>query len=290
MEGPLAQIVGILLRGCVLITVFALGLRASWRDVASLVHRPGLLARSLLAMYVLTPLAAVLLVLAFSAPVPVEMAVVLMAISAGAPVLPKRLFALGADPPYVYSLSVIAALLAILTVPVSLVLLSKVFHIAFSLPPREVAIAIGTTFLAPLLVGMVVAHVRPAFAERISEPCIRLSGAVLIGLIVLLVAVNSPAMLSVGLSGLAIIAAVTVAALAIGHALGGPDPNDRTALALVCATRFPALVLLIASLNFPKAKPLPVVAAYLVFSTIVTIPYIRWRKSRLGATAAVSQP
>jgi bile acid:Na+ symporter, BASS family len=55
--------------------------------------------RSLLAMYVFTPLLAVLLVLAFDAPLPVETAVILMAISAGAPVLPKKLLKI--DPFYV---------------------------------------------------------------------------------------------------------------------------------------------------------------------------------------------
>jgi bile acid:Na+ symporter, BASS family len=80
-----------------------------------------------------------------------------------------------------------------------------------------------------------------------------------------------------------IIIAMTIAALVVGHALGGPDSNDRTALALACTARFPALVLLIASLNFPKAKPLPIVATYLLVSNLVAFPYVRWRKARSGA-------
>ena len=65
MAMSLADMIGLLLRICILSTVFALGLKATWEDVAYLVHKPGLLVRSLLAMYVLTPLIAVLLVLAF---------------------------------------------------------------------------------------------------------------------------------------------------------------------------------------------------------------------------------
>ena len=134
MELSVAQILGLVLKVCILATVFALGLKAAWADVASLLHRPGLLMRSLFAMYVLTPLVALLLVFAFSAPLAVELAVLLMAISAGAPLLPKKLFKLGANPPYVYSLSVIAALLAIVTVPISLTILSMFFVRSASVP------------------------------------------------------------------------------------------------------------------------------------------------------------
>ncbi|PTR17357.1 BASS family bile acid:Na+ symporter [Nitrosospira sp. Nsp2] len=255
------------------------GLKAAWADVAYLLRRPGLLSRSLLAMYVLTPLAAMLLVLVFPAPRVVGSAVLLMAISAGAPLLPKTLFKLGANPSYVYSLSVIAALLAIVTVPVSLTILSAIFHRSASIAASEVAYTISTAFLVPLLAGMVARHLSPTLAERISDPIINTGNIILLGLVVLIVATNLSAILAVGPSAFAIIVMMTFAALGIGHALGGPDPNDRTALAIACASRFPALVLLIASLNSPGIKPLPVVAAYLLFSNLAAIPYMRWRAS-----------
>lgn len=71
---------------------------------------------------------------------------------------------------------------------------------------------------------------------------------------------------------------MTCAALAIGHVLGGPEPSDRTTPALASATRSPALGLLIASLNMPNTEPKPIVAAYLVASTLTVIPYLRWRR------------
>jgi BASS family bile acid:Na+ symporter len=91
------------------------------------------------------------------------------------------------------------------------------------------------------------------------------------------------AIVGLGLSAFTLIVVMTCAALAAGHVLGGPDPNDRTTLALACATRFPALGLLIASLNFPNAKPLPLVVAYVLTSTLTAFPYIRWRKTRQRA-------
>ena len=280
MEMSLADIIGLLVRVCILSTVFALGLNATRDEVVYLVHRPGLLVRSFLAMYVLTPLIAVLLVLAFHAPVPVEIAVLLMAISAGAPVLPKKLLHLGANPSYVYSLAVIMALLAIVTVPLSLAVLSAFFHRDASVPPGQVASAITTVFLAPLFAGMVVRYLWPTLAERIGEPLITYAGILLLALILLIVATNFFAVMSMGLPAFLLIVVMTFAALAVGHALGGPEPNDRTTLALACAARFPALGLLIASLNFPNAKPLPIVVAYLLASNLTVFLYIRWRKTQ----------
>ena len=286
MEVSLADIIGLLLRVCILSTVFGLGLKATREDLAYLLHKPQLFARSLLAMYVLTPLIAVLLVLVFNAPFPVKVAVLLMAISASAPVLPKKLFKLGANPPYVYSLAVIMALFAIVTVPLSLVALGAFFGRDASVPVGQVAYVITKALLAPLFAGMGVRHFWPALAERIGEPLITYAGIILLGLILLIVATQFSVIVGIGLPAFLIIVVMTLAALAIGHALGGPDPNDRTTLALACATRFPALGLLIASLNFPNAKPMPIVVAYLLIANLTVMPYMRWRKSQQGAQNA----
>jgi bile acid:Na+ symporter, BASS family len=287
MEMSLAQIIGLLLKVSIFSTVFALGLNATREDVLYLAHRPQLLLRSFLAMYVLTPLIAVVLVLAFDAPVPVDIAVLLMAISAGAPDLPKKLLKLGANPPYVYSLAVLMALFAIVTVPVSLALLSAFFHKDASVPPGQVASVLVMAFLAPLLAGMVVRYFLPTLAERIGEPLITAAGIVLLGLILLIVATNISAIAGIGVPSFVLIVVMTWAALAVGHLSGGPDPADRTTLAVACATRFPALGLLVASLNFPNAKPQPLVAAYLLASTVAVIPYLRWRKSQREALNVV---
>ncbi len=274
----LAEVIGLLLQVSALATVFALGLRATADEVAHLAHRPRLLARSLLAMYVLTPLIAVGLVIVFKAPSSVEIAVLLMTIAAGAPALPKKLLKVGANEPYVYSLAVITALLAIITVPASLAVLSALFDRDASVPSGQVASVIIMGFLAPLAAGMVVRYLWPALAARVGEPLIRTAGMILLALLVLYVAGNLSAIVGIGPTAFMLILVMTWAALAVGHALGGPDPNDRTSLALACATRFPAIGVLVASLNFPNVKPLPLVAAYAVASTLAVIPYMRWRK------------
>lgn len=65
--------------------VFAFGLKATWRDAASLFRRPGPLLRSLFAMYVVMPLFAAALVAAFPLTPAVKIALLLLSVS---PVFP----------------------------------------------------------------------------------------------------------------------------------------------------------------------------------------------------------
>ncbi|TPW14937.1 MAG: hypothetical protein FD129_988 [bacterium] len=135
-------------------------------------------------------------------------------------------------------------------------------------------------FLLPLIAGMVVRRLAPTFAERAGDPIMAMAGLVLIGVALLLLATNFKAILGIGLSGLLLIVLMTSVALAIGHLLGGPDPDNRTVLAVTGATRFPGLAVLVAQLNFPNARPLPIVVAYLLISSLAVLPYIKWRQSR----------
>ena len=228
-------------------------------------------------MYVVTPLVAVLLARYVPAPLPVRIAVLLMAISASAPLLSKKLVKLGASTQYGYSLSVLTALLAVGTMPLSLSLFSAFFGRDVSVDPGQVASTVLKGFLVPLLAGMTVRQVVPGFADRIRGRLTAVAGVILAALVLLIVAAQFKAILAVGLPGLGLIVLMTLAALAIGHVLGGPDPEERTTLAMTCASRFPGLALLVASVNFPNGNPLPVVVAYVLISSAAVFPYSRRR-------------
>ena len=285
MDTSVIHMVQLLVKLSVLATVFCLGLNARLTDIGFLLRQPGKLLRALLAMYVLTPLLAVLLVLFVPAPLEVKIAVLLMAISAGAPLLPRKLLKFGGNPHYIYSLSFLTALFAMIAVPVSLHLLGIFFGRDVSVAPVQVATTLIMVLLAPLLAGMLVRQLAPALADRIAEPLMTLAGIVLLGLVLLIVFADRHAIVTIGLSGMLLIVLTTAASLAVGHGLGGSDDRDRGTLAIACATRFPGLVILIASLNFPKAKPLPIVVAYLLVSGVVVLLYIRWRRGALRSMA-----
>ena len=65
--------------------------------------------------------------------------------------------------------------------------------------------------------------------------------------------------------------------LAIGHLLGGPDPEDRTVLALSTATRHPAVALAILH-NAPDQKTvMAAVLLVVIVGFIASVPYVMWR-------------
>jgi len=102
----------LLLKAAVGVIIFAIGLDSTADDALFLPRRPGLLLRSLLAMYVVVPLAALMLVGMLDLAPGVELGLLVLAASAGAPLLPRKLLRIG-DGAYTFSLVLLSSLLAI---------------------------------------------------------------------------------------------------------------------------------------------------------------------------------
>ena len=79
--------------------------------------------------------------------------------------------------------------------------------------------------------------------------------------------------------------ALVAMALAIGHALGGPAPDDRTALAMACASRHLGIAVLVAA-SLPGPRTTVVIVAYVLASAAVTLPYLKWRRKASATTSA----
>lgn len=257
--------------------LFAMGLLASHRELGYLWDRPGLLVRSLLAMYVAVPVFAVVLALALDLPRGTELAIVILAICAGAPLLPRKLLKMGGDSAYILSLVVTTSLLAIVTVPLSVRILSGMMTIGSDLGSGAVAWAILRSFLLPLGAGMLVRAVAPSVANRLAQPLLGIGSGALTATTVVLLVAGWPLVAEVGVPSLIAFAAFALGSLTIGHLLGGPVPEDRTALALTCTTRHVGLALLIGA-NARSAAPLTLVAGYLVATALISLLYVRWRR------------
>jgi BASS family bile acid:Na+ symporter len=272
-----------LLQGVVIASVLALGLKARAADVLYLRHRPGLLLRSFLAMYVVTPLIAVLLLLLLNLPPGHSLGLVLVAISAGAPLLPKTMLKLGCNPPYVYSLLVGTTLAAVLTVPCSLAVLSPLLPEHTRESPLSVAAVVARTFVVPLAVGVLLRHLAPLTADRIHRPVLLVSGLLLATVLLSLLVLNFSAVLEFDLLSLGAIVILTFAGLAVGHLLGGPEPGNRTCLALASSTRHLGLAAVIAVATFSEARPLPTVLVFMLVSIVAMVLYGHVRKKQPAA-------
>jgi bile acid:Na+ symporter, BASS family len=277
-----ATLIVLVIQLSLVLLVFSIGLSATVGDVTYLFRRPKLLIRSLLSMNVVMPLFAAALAASFDLRPVVKGALVLLAVSPLPPIFPKKALKAGGGFSYTIGLLVAATLVAIVFIPLALELLQRAFDVPLQMGPARVVGLVLWNLLLPLAAGVAVHHLAPAFAERAAKP-IGQVGSVLLLLALLPILIKVwPAMMSLIGNG-TIIAMVVFAlvGLAAGHLLGGPDPENRTVLALSTATRHPGIAIAIAATNFPDQKAAPAaVLLYLIVSALAAKPYLAWVKRR----------
>jgi len=275
------------MKGSVALLIFAVGLDSRPKDFGYLRRRPGVMLRSQLAMYIVVPVLAVLALKGLRLPSGIELALIVLAISAGAPMLPRKLMQLGNEE-YVVSLTVISSLLAIVTVPAWIVLLQPHFDRLHALDPSAVAGVLGKSFLLPMLFGMAVRKTFPGSSARLSDVMLKAVGSFFSVCALALLALHWKAVGAAFGPPILALGGFTFAALVVGHLMGGPDPNDRTALAVTCATLHIGVAMVTAAVTVgPRIAVL--IVAYILASVVVIIPYMSWRnraaraKPRLAA-------
>ena len=280
----LKQLVVLALQISIIATVFGFGLRATSADLLYLVHRPGLLVRSLLAMFVIMPVVAMALVWLFDFPPAVNIVLVALAISPVPPLLPMKETKAGGNLSYGLGLMAVLALVSIVVVPATLTVLGRLSGRPLGLAPGSVAGVMLKAVLVPLAIGMIVRAVSPRIADR-SAAAVMVVVKVLLPVAVIAVLAGAVsaiyALLGAGtVLGLTIF---TLSGLAIGHVLGGPDPGHSSVLALATACRHPAIALSIATTNFPEQRFAALILLYLIVSAIVGIPYLMWQQRAEGS-------
>ena len=169
--------------------------------------------------------------------------------------------------------------MSIVVVPLAILVLGRVFEQEDRVGFVDVAKPIFITVLLPLLAGLIVAKMIPALANRGALWFSRIGIVLLLAGSVCVLVAAWPAIQSL-LGGGTVVAILAIIAVAIaaGHALGGPDPHDRTALAIASAMRHPGVALAIARLQFPEETLVPAAALlYFAMAAIGTTIYGRLR-------------
>lgn len=273
------QLVILVLQVSLGVLVFCVALQTQRGDFMSLLRQPGLLARSLLSMFVIMPIVTVLMSLGFSLLHGVEVALVALALSPVPPILPGKQIKAGGTGSYAVALLAISAVVAIVFIPVALALLGLIFPATVSIPASRVATVVGMSVLLPLAAGIVVRSAAPQLSTRIAKPLSGVSALLLaVAFIPIMVKVWPAMMALLGHFTLVAIVVFVAVSLVVGHLLGGPAPGDRTVLGLATASRHPGVAVALASAN-ANGDHAPVAAVLLAFllSVILTIPYVRWR-------------
>src|SRR5215204_1143432 len=127
------------LQASVVLIVFGFGLQTTLHDLQYLVRRPRLLARSLLSMFVIMPIVALILVRIFELRPSFEIALVALAISPVPPLLPRKEGKAGGRAAYGLALMAVVSILAIVVVPLWLAVMGRYFDRQLQMPPAAIA-------------------------------------------------------------------------------------------------------------------------------------------------------
>jgi BASS family bile acid:Na+ symporter len=267
--------------------VFAVGLNADHGDLLYLFRHPYKLLKAIVAVIVIPPVAAGLLVsLAPVAPI-VKAAIMVMAVSPVPPLVPGKGLAAGARKEYVYGLYVALSLATVVSAPLVLAIAEAVFERHMFLPLASLLKTVIGGVIIPLALGVLVRRGAPAFAARSWTAISRIALALGILSIVPIAAKLWPAMTTlIGNGTVVAMAAATIVSLIGGHILGGPDPRDRATLAIASSVRHPGIALAIAGASFHEPKVASGILLFLLVGMIVSLPYIQWMKHHEAGIAA----
>lgn len=277
----IAQLIPILFTLSLALIIGSIGLEADIDDVLCVFRRPKDLLRAVLAVNVLVPIAAVVVVSIFPLSAVSKAGIILMAVSPVPPLVPGNAIKAGSHKSYAYGLYVALIVLAVVLVPLSVEVMSSYFKVEFSISVAAIAENVALTVLLPLAVGLGLRQVVPVAAAWIKPVIGRLAVILLVVALIPMVISLWPVMASlVGDGTLAAIILVVLLALVFGHLLGGPDIKERAALAMAASTRHPGMAMMIAAANFSDKRINAAIILFLLVGLIASTPYKVWMKRR----------
>jgi len=277
--GPIPEdLLAVVAAATIFVVMLDLGLGIAAGEFRWVWRHPALVAKALFSVLVAVPALALAITSALDLSRAARVGIVLMAIAPGAPIALKRSLSAGGHSAFAPALQILVTVLAVLSMPLSVAALDLVYEGHAVVDPSHIMKQVFLAQLLPLGLGMAIRGWRPATATAI-EPALRRAAALLLLVLTVTLVVHLwvhvvDAGPHVGVA----IALVTVAALATGHALGGPLDSTRTATAVGSAARNPGLALLVAAANGAPPAIVATVLAYLLVSALVVFVYVLWRR------------
>ena len=269
--------------GTVFTVMFSVGLGVVVADLRVVGQRPGLMLRGLFSVLVGVPAIALIVTRFLDLPRVVEVGIVLMSISPGAPVALRRSLGAGGHRAFAPSLQICVALLATLSMPLSIAGLDEVYAGQASISAWDVAKQVFVAQLLPISLGMTVRQFRAELAQRLEPKLARAGNRLLLVFVALVLLDVWEVTMNAGVRVWPAILAITAGALAVGHLLGGPDPATRTAVAITSALRNPGLALMVASFNRWPPLIMGTVLAYVLVAVAAVVLYAMWRRQASAA-------
>jgi bile acid:Na+ symporter, BASS family len=266
------HLVSLLAQAALFLMLLSFGLQARWIDMVKAMADRGLILRGITAVNLVVPIAALVTCSLLALDPAVEIGIIVMSVSPLAPLAPAKMKG-GGDVSKILGLYVALILAAVILVPVTVALLSKLLPVEAAISVKSVAVLVAKTILLPTALGVAIATVAPGFAR----PAAKVSGIIgLVGVLILVgLIANAQRGAAAALMGdgtlLAISVIVGVAILG-GHLLGR-DRATSNSLAMAAAIRHPGIAALIIQSNFADQRIMLTVVLFLVTSVLATTLY-----------------
>ena len=262
----------------IIVTVFSQGFTlARGQQLAFFNEHPLLMLRSLVAVLVLVPLATLAIILLLKPSPAIGIGLAILAASPVAPLQFMNIAKQGGNLVYPGTLHLSLALLAIITVPSVLYLLSQALSFQAEVAASKVAKTVGQMIFLPVILGRVVHFFFPKAADKIGPAKVANSAVYILALPILVK--TSGLLLKMDLWSYVAIAIFITANIAIGHVLGPCDAQGRTTLAMESGAGNFGLAVMIGALNFSQEQALSVFIPYMILFVVISTIYLKWRKN-----------
>ncbi len=272
-------------------STLSVGLGLTVQQILEPLRNGRLVVLSLLANFVLAPVAAIVLTRVLGLEEPLGIGLLLVGLAGGAPFLLKLADLAKANMPFAVGLMVVLMVITVGYMPIVLPLLLQ----GVSVNPGSIARSLILLMLIPLALGLALRAWHPPGAARVRAFVAPVSSISMIFVVTLTTAGHFGSMLSI-LGSFGIVSAVifVVICFGIGWVLGGPATDTRAVLSLGTAQRNTAAALVVAGQNFSDAKVVVMITVVMIVSFAVLMPLAgalakRQQPGDVGAGAAATR-
>lgn len=270
-----------------------IGLGVTMREVLAVATNPRQLVQATIANYVIAPAAAVLLLLAFRASPMVAAGILIPAVCPGAPYGPPFTAMAGGN----VGLSVgLMALLAASSALVAPLLLGALLPLVVGAEAPRISVGTMVFTLAmiqflPLCAGLYVAERHTALARRLKTPMARLSTALNLATLGLILIAQFHLLAAIRWAGYLGMLALLASTVLAGWLLGGTCAENRKALTMATSVRNVGLSLVVVTASFAGTPAVTAATAYGLLQTVLmALVALAWgRRVSDSATPPVAE-
>lgn len=262
----LAQLSGVTF---VVASMLAMGMGLTVPAILAPLRRWGLVSVALLVNFVVVPLAALGIAEVLALDPALRDGLLILAVAAGAPFLPKLAQGAGGDVAFAVGLMVVLMVATVVVLPIALPWLLE----GVSIGAWSIARSLIVLMLVPLGLALAVRASWSETAAAFGPVLAKVSTVAVLVLLVVGVGLNVDNVSNlVGTRGLIAIALLVVISVAVGLLVAGRDPGTRAVVALGTGQRNLSAALVVATQNFAGTETLTFVLVASIVVLVILLP------------------